>query len=92
METGNSWSTDTVANRADLEGMAAYFSRIGARTGIYSTGTQWAQIVGTVPASSNLYTLPSWLAGASSLALAKRKRSDAPLTAGGHRSWCRWPL
>ncbi|CAI3797289.1 hypothetical protein [Pseudarthrobacter sp. MM222] len=83
VETGNSWSTDTGANRADLEGMAAFFASIGARTGLYSTRTQWAQIVGAVPSASNLYTLPSWLAGASSLALAKRKCSDAPLTGGG---------
>ncbi len=83
VETGNSWSTRTAANRADLEGMAAYFASIGARTGLYSTKTQWTQIVGTVPSSSNLYTLPGWLAGANSLALAKRKCSEAPLTAGG---------
>jgi hypothetical protein len=83
VETGNSWSTDTLANRADLEGMAAYFASIGARTGLYSTQSQWAQIVGAVPSSSNLYTLPSWLAGAQSLALADRKCADAALTAGG---------
>jgi hypothetical protein len=83
VETGNSWSTRPAANRADLEGMAAYFASVGARTGLYSTKTQWTQIVGTVPSSSNLYTLPSWLAGAKSLAVAKRKCSDAPLTAGG---------
>jgi hypothetical protein len=83
VETGNSWSTDTGANRADLEGMAAFFASIGARTGLYSSGTQWAQIVGVVPSSSNLYRLPSWLAGARTLAGAKRNCSDAPLTAGG---------
>lgn len=83
VETGNSWSTDKTANRSDLEGIAAYFASIGAGAGIYSTGVQWAQIAGTVPASSNLYTLPSWLPGASSSASAKRKCSDAPLTGGG---------
>ena len=82
VETGNSWSTSTAANRADLEGMAAYFASIGALTGLYDQ-TQWTQIVGTVPSSSNLYTRPGWLAGANSLALAKRKCSEAPLTAGG---------
>ena len=84
VETGNSWSTSTAANRADLEGMAAYFASIGARTGLYSTKTQWTQIVGTVPSSSNLYARPSWLGATNSLALAKRKCSDAPLTAGGN--------
>jgi hypothetical protein len=83
VETGNSWSADTLANRADLEGMAAYFTSIGARTGLYSTRTQWDQIAGTVPSSSNLYRLPSWLAGARSLAAAKRMCGDAPLTTGG---------
>ncbi|MDQ0754575.1 hypothetical protein [Arthrobacter sp. B3I4] len=84
VETGNSWSADTLANRADLEGMAAYFASIGARTGLYSARSQWDQIVGTVPSTSNLYRLPSWLAGSRSLATAKRKCDDAPLTAGGH--------
>ncbi len=83
VETGSSWSTSAAANRADLEGMAAYFASIGAPVGLYSSKTQWTQIVGAVPASSNLYTRPSWLAGANSLALAKRKCSDPPLTAGG---------
>jgi hypothetical protein len=83
VETGNSWSTDTGANRADLEGMVAFFASIGAKTGLYSTGMQWAQIVGTVPSSSNLYKQPSWLAGARTLTAAKRTCSAAPLTAGG---------
>lgn len=83
VETGNSWSADQTANRADLEGMVAYFASIGAVTGIYSTASQWNQIAGTVPASSSLYILRNWLAGASSLASAKRKCSDAPLTGGG---------
>lgn len=83
VETGNSWSTDTGANRADLEGMAAFFASIGAGTGLYSSGRQWDKIVGTVPSSSNLYRLPSWLAGSRSLTGAKRNCSDAPLTDGG---------
>ena len=84
VETGNSWSSDTAANRADLEGMAAYFASIGATTGLYSSPTQWAQIAGAVPASSPLYNLPNWLTGSRTLASAKRKCSDAPLTGGGH--------
>jgi hypothetical protein len=83
VETGNSWSTDKVANRADLEGMVAYFTSIGATSGIYSTSYQLSQITGTAPSSSPLYTLKSWLAGASSLASAKRMCASAPLTGGG---------
>lgn len=83
VETENSWSSDKAANRADLEGMAAYFASIGAKTGLYSTGYQWAQIVGTVPATSNLYAQRSWLAGASSLSNAGSMCSAAPLTGGG---------
>ncbi|MBT2566269.1 hypothetical protein J7I84_07110 [Arthrobacter sp. ISL-85] len=82
-ETGNSWSADKAANRADLEGMTAYFASIGATAGIYSTSSQWSQIAGTVPSSSPLYTSRSWLAGASSLTSAKRMCSSAPLTGGG---------
>lgn len=83
VETGNSWSADKASNRADLEGMVAYFADIGATTGIYSTTSQWSQIVGTVPPSSSLYTARSWLAGASSLTSAKRMCAAAPLTGGG---------
>ncbi|WP_410549397.1 S-layer homology domain-containing protein [Arthrobacter sp. SIMBA_036] len=83
VETSNSWSTDTAANRADLEGMAAYFISIGARTGLYSTTFQWSGITGTVPFTSNLYTLNSWIPGAASLADAKSKCTTAPLTGGG---------
>lgn len=68
---------------ADLEGMAAYFTSIGAGTGIYSTTSQWSQIAGTVPTSSPLYRSSSWLAGASSLPSAKRACAAAPLTGGG---------
>lgn len=82
VETGNTWSTDKAANRADLEGMTAYFHSIGADVGIYSTSNQWTQIAGTVPQSSNLYNLDSWLAGAKSLTSARRN-CDAPALTGG---------
>jgi hypothetical protein len=83
VETGNSWSGDRNANRADLEGMADFFHSIGARVGIYSSARQWGQIVGEVGSASSLYSLPSWLAGAHSAAEAKDMCSAAPLTAGG---------
>ncbi|WP_066289184.1 hypothetical protein [Arthrobacter sp. B6] len=83
VETGNSWSGDRNRNRAVLEGMTDFFHSIGADVGIYSSGYQWRQIVGTVNSSSSLYTLPSWLAGALTATGAEAKCSHAPLTAGG---------
>jgi hypothetical protein len=85
VETGNSWSTtDKDANRAVLEGMTDFFNSINVEgVGIYSTGSQWSQIVGTVSSSSNLYWLPSWLAGARTLTGAKGNCSNPPLTPGG---------
>lgn len=71
VETGNSWQADKAANVAVLEGMTAYFKRIGARVGLYSTGYQWGLIAGTVKSTSPLAGLPSWLAGAPSAAGAK---------------------
>jgi len=83
VETDNSWSADRQANRADLEGMTAYFQSIGARVGLYAGSSQWGQIVGQVPAGSNLNSLPSWLAGARTLNGAKNNCASAPLTPGG---------
>ena len=83
VETGNSWSGDRNANRADLEGMTDFFHSIGARVGIYSSARQWGQIVGEVGSASSLYSLPSWLAGARTAADARSICSAPPLTAGG---------
>lgn len=93
VETGNSWQKNTTANRADLEGMVRYFKQVlgAAGVGIYSTGYQWAQIVGTVgavtsatitPAPSTLNGLPSWLAGATTLSGAQRNCAATSLTGG----------
>ena len=84
VETENTWSsTDKDANRTVLEGMTDFFHSIGAQVGIYSTRQQWGRIVGTVSSSSNLYALPSWLAGSLNASGAARACSQAPLTAGG---------
>ncbi|WP_427005733.1 hypothetical protein [Pseudarthrobacter sp. H2] len=80
VETGNTWQSDKAANVADLEGMTAYFGSIGAPVGLYSTGFQWGQIAGSVPSSSPLAGLPSWLAGAQSLSGAKSNCSLPGLT------------
>ena len=82
VETGNSWETDKTANTADLEGMTAYFQSIGARVGLYSTGTQWGQIVGSLSTGSNLNNLKSWMPGARSQSSAQANCSASPLTPG----------
>lgn len=84
VETENTWSgTNKDANRTVLEGMTDFFHSIGAQVGIYSTGQQWDRIVGPVSSSSNLYNLPSWLAGSLNAAGAARACSEPPLTGGG---------
>ncbi len=93
VETENSWKGSPTANRADLEGMAHYFTEVlgAAGVGIYSTTYQWTQIVGSTgpvisptipPAASILNGLPSWIAGATSLAGAQANCSTEPLTGG----------
>jgi hypothetical protein len=84
VETDNSWSTNKDANRAVLEGMTDFFHSIRVKgVGIYSTGLQWSRIVGTVESSSNLYFLPSWLAGSLNASRAASACLKPPLTAGG---------
>jgi hypothetical protein len=97
VETGNTWQAGdptkpaTVAeakaqNRATLEGMTAYLVSRGAAVGLYSTGYQWDQIVGTgsVPATSNLAGRNSWLTGATTLSGAIANCAKPALTPGGH--------
>jgi len=86
VETGNSWQTgaddSTALNRATLEGMVDYFKRTTVGVGIYSTSYQWGIIAGTVPPTSSLTALPSWLAGAKTLRGAKSNCSLPGLTPG----------
>ena len=83
VETTNSWESNRMANTADLEGMTAYFTSLGAKVGLYSTGYQWGQIVGSVNSNSPLSGLKSWLAGASSVSGAKANCSLPALTSRG---------
>lgn len=85
VETGNTWSTNLANNVADLEGMVDYFQSIGiSKVGLYSTGYQWGQIVGSsVSSTSSLNGLESWLAGASNLSNAQTSCKLPPLTTGG---------
>jgi hypothetical protein len=90
VETINSWESSAKNNRADLEGMASYFRRIGATAGIYSTAKQWDPIVGTVTSASPLYRLPDWIPGARTLSQAKKNCRLAPLTKGGVVTVTQW--
>jgi len=88
VETSNTWKTGSTfanaSNVADLEGMTAYFQSQGATVGLYSTASQWGQIVGQqVGASSNLNGLNNWRPGGANLNTAKQACTAAPLTTGG---------
>lgn len=87
VETMNTWQTGSAQaranNRAALEGMVAHLTGTGARVGLYSTGQQWAEIVGAVPGSSSLHDLDSWLAGALDPIGAAELCGLPPLTGGG---------
>lgn len=83
VEAANTWSGTTAANRAVLEGMTAALHAAGAHVGVYAARSDWTEIVGTVPATSPLYGLHTWLAGAITLTGAEENCTHAPLTAGG---------
>jgi hypothetical protein len=83
VETLNSWSPDTGANTAVLEGMTTYLESIGAQVGIYSTGYQFGEIAGATDSGSNLNKLNEWIAGADSAAAAQANCATDPLTPGG---------
>ena len=87
VETANTWQTGspaaTARNRAALEGMTAYLASRGARVGLYSTGREWDEIVGSVGWDSNLHRLPSWLAGSDDAEEALAACAADPLVAGG---------
>jgi hypothetical protein len=87
VETMNTWQVgwvDALArNRATLEGMTEYLLSRDAQVGIYSTGQQWAQIVGSVDDDSVLAELDSWLAGSVTAAEATDACAEDALTPGG---------
>lgn len=86
VETANSWKSGSDAaldaNRSVLEAMTTKFQAIGARVGIYSTTYQLGVIAGTVPATSPLAGLDSWLPGARNEKTARANCRAAPLTPG----------
>ncbi|WP_242089114.1 hypothetical protein [Curtobacterium sp. DN_7.5] len=63
VETGLSHTRTTSYNLAALEGMIAAVRAAGVtRVGIYSTPSNFPEIMGTVPSGSPARGLPSWLA------------------------------
>lgn len=87
VETMNSWQTGSglEKNRAAIEGFAAYYQSKSENVGLYSTKTQWEQIVGvTLLTNGNLVGLPNWRPSGASLANAKTNCNLASLTSGGY--------
>ncbi|MGH9126492.1 MAG: hypothetical protein ACRDZ8_17455 [Acidimicrobiales bacterium] len=78
VETANTWSTNTAANDADIQGMVDYFGSRAVTVGVYSTAFQWGQITGGVS-----LTVPNWLAGATSGSQASGWCSSAQSSTGG---------
>lgn len=88
VETMNTWQTGTpeayANNAAALEGWVGYFNYTQAPVGLYSTASQWNQVVGSaVGSTSNLNGLSNWRPGGASLATAKQACSAQPLTNQG---------
>lgn len=94
VEVANSWKTskkhgttylstsDQAQNRAVLEGMTSRFTAAGQKVGLYALSHEFADLIGTVPASSPLSALPSWLAGAADQQHAATVCTREPLTEG----------
>ena len=80
VETANSWRNDTSLNVAALQGAVDYLNSVGAASvGIYSSPRMWSRVVG---GSTAFATLPSWVAGASTLKGARNGCSGPGLTGG----------
>lgn len=83
VESSNSWSsTSTTRNRAAIEGMVAAFAQTKRASGLYSSVGEFHDIVGTVPSSSSLSALPSWIAAGTTRGSAERLCSHVALTKG----------
>jgi hypothetical protein len=88
VEIANTWDYADgggTRNAAVLEGMTEYFTSIGSRgVGVYSTSSQWGEIVGTgVDSTSSLNGLSNWRPSGSTLESAKANCDLEPLTPGG---------
>ncbi len=90
VEVANTWTGTPAANRAVLEGMTGAFQAAGDRVGLYSSRRDWAALIGAVPASSPLHSLPTWLAGATTEQGAAENCTHATLTGGGRVALSQW--
>ena len=80
VETANSWRDDQSLNVAALQGAVDYLDSAGAASvGMYSSPRMWSQVVG---GSSAFASLPSWVAGASTLKGATNGCGGPGLTGG----------
>lgn len=90
VETGNSWeslgttsptATQLGNDQADLQGELAYFASVGvANVGVYSTGYQFGQIVGTP--GTVFPAIPVWLPGYATQAAAQAACANTSFTGG----------
>lgn len=86
IETGNTWSTNTAVNNADIQGMVDYFQSQSVTVGVYSTSYQWGQITG-----GESLAVPNWVAGASRAAQASRWCSASYSFTGGAVKLVQYP-
>jgi hypothetical protein len=86
IETSNTWSANTAANNADIQGMLDYFHQQVVTAGIYSTGFQWSVIAGGAA-----FAVPDWVAGAASKAQALSWCSPSHSFTGGPVAMVQYP-
>jgi hypothetical protein len=68
IETGNSWSNNTVLNQATIDGIVYELHTSGAPVGVYSTPSMWRQITGTGYVNSGINA--DWQTGITTCPLA----------------------
>jgi hypothetical protein len=81
VETANSWRSDTFINVAALRGAVRYLESVGAASvGFYSAPHMWREITGNTEAFTDY---PTWVAGATTRAGARRRCAGDGFTGGG---------
>jgi hypothetical protein len=81
VETANSWRVNTGLNVAALKGAVRYLESVGAASvGFYSAPHMWNEITGGTAAFADY---PSWVAGATTRAGARRRCAGDGFTGGG---------